>query len=54
MPSLTVILMLIGAAIILVGLIWLASMAKRRSRRPAVIDPDEDLKQTCELNYTPE
>lgn len=54
MPSLLVTLMLIGAVIILVALIWLTSMAIRRSKRPAVIDPDDDLKQTCELNYTPE
>ena len=54
MPSLVTTFLVIGAVIILAILVRVASTVLRRPERPAVIDPDEDLKQTCELNYTPE
>ena len=54
MPSLVTIFLMIGAVIALAILVWAAWAYFRRSRQPVVIDPDDDLDQTCELNYTPE
>ena len=52
MSSLLLLAIVIGAVILLAALAWV--VVARRNQRPTVIDPDEDLKQTCELNYTPE
>ena len=54
MPSLMTVLMVIGAVMIVAVLVWAFLALSRRPKPPVVIDPDEDLKQTCELNYTPE
>ena len=54
MPSLMTLLMVVGAITILAVAVWAVSAYFRRPKQRIVIDPDEDLKQTCELNYTPE
>ena len=54
MPSLVTILIAIGAVVLVAGLFWAIRALSPRSQPPAVIDPDADLDQTCELNYKPE
>ena len=54
MPSLMTMLLVIGALVILAALVWAFRALSRRRKKPVIIDPDEDLNQTCELNYTPE
>ena len=54
MPSLVTVVLVIGAVFVLAVLVWAAIAFFRRPKQPIVIDPDEDLNQTCELNYKPD